>query len=147
MGAREQLQKQIDKKEEEIFELQDRIRAAGAYLQGLQDALKLLPKEEGAPKEITLRHGSLIAQARDVIRARGVPMHVTEILTALKRPDNSANRVSLSGSLAAYVRDKKIFTRPEPNTFGLLEFDVAGLKDSVELNLGEETSEEVKAAS
>jgi hypothetical protein len=47
------------------------------------------------------------------------------------------NRSALSGSIAAYVRKGEIFTRPAPNTFGLLE-----LGNSVELplNFGEENA-------
>lgn len=122
MGARQQLQKQIDKKYEEIMDLERKLTEAQSYVAGLEDAMKLLPKEDEVGREVVLRHGTAVAQARDAIRARGVPLHISEILAALKRPDNPANRVALSGSIAAYVRKGQIFTRTGPNTFGLIEF-------------------------
>lgn len=58
---------------------------------------------------------------RDHILKEGRPAHVTELLGALGREPTRENRASLSGSLAAYVRKGEMFTRPSPNTFGLIE--------------------------
>jgi hypothetical protein len=35
---------------------------------------------------------------------------------------NKSTRAAVAGSLSAYVRNGEIFTRPAPNTFGLIEF-------------------------
>ena len=65
---------------------------------------------------------NLVGKARDAIQKAGHPLYVTDLLAAIgKDPDDKDNKTSLSGSLAAYVRDGKIFTRPEPNTFELIE--------------------------
>jgi len=64
-----------------------------------------------------------LSQARDAIRKAGKPLHITQILVAIGRANTKQTRLALSGSLATYVRRDEIFTRPEPNTFGLLEFD------------------------
>jgi hypothetical protein len=50
-------------------------------------------------------------------------MHINEILKALGSPVDSKHKLSLGGSLANYVRKGQIFTRPAPNTFGLLEMN------------------------
>jgi hypothetical protein len=48
-------------------------------------------------------------------------MHLTDILLAMGQEASRANSASLGSSLAAYVRRGEIFTRPAPNTFGLVE--------------------------
>src|SRR4051812_27472731 len=111
MGMAVELKKRIEKQTKtlnEIFEkmqsLEGEYRAAEAYMQALQDMFKLLPKDEQeseAAPEITMRAGSLVAQARDVLVKRGEAMHVNELLKAMGKDSNSKkDRLSLSGSLA-----------------------------------------------
>jgi len=122
MGLREELQKRIERKQQEIHELRLQIREAEAYIQGLQDTIRLVPKEASTtPAEISLRPGTSVSKSRDAIKAAGKPLHITEILRAIGRPVDKNNRVALSGSLAAYVRKGEVFARPLPNTFSLLE--------------------------
>jgi hypothetical protein len=124
MSLREELQKRIEKKQAEIRDYNDRIREANAYLQGLQDTLKLIPKEdEFGSQEVTLRHGSNIAKARDVLKAAGKPLHITEILKAMGQSSDKKHRLALAGSIAAYARKGMVFTKPAPNTFGLVDSD------------------------
>jgi hypothetical protein len=123
MGVRENLRKILDKKQQEIDDLELRLRDARVYLQAVQDSMRLLPREnslnDDPPKE--LRPGTLVAKARDAIRSVGRPVHIADLLKMLGKPIDKNNRVSLSGSLSAYVRNGQIFTRPAPNTFGLIE--------------------------
>jgi len=65
----------------------------------------------------------LIDKARTALRRVGKPLYIEELLRAMGKEVNKKNRVSLSGSLGSYVRQEYIFTRPAPNTFGLIEFD------------------------
>lgn len=124
MSLRSELEKRIEKKQFEIREYQDRIREASAYLQGLQDTLKLIPKEdEFGVQEVSLRHGSNVGKARDALRGAGKPLHITEILKALGQPTDKKHRLALAGSIASYARKDVIFTKTAPNTFGLIEFD------------------------
>lgn len=118
MNTRDQLQKLLDRKQQEVNDLQIEIERAKAYIQAVQDSMKFLPKNS-EHAQILLRPGSALAKAQEILRKAGKPLHITEILKALnEKPDK---RVSLSGSLSAYVRNGQIFTRPAPNTFGLLE--------------------------
>lgn len=123
MGLREELQKRIEKKQQEIQEFRLKIREAEAYVQGLQDTIRILPKESGQrqSREVSLRPGTSLAKAREVILAAGKPLHINEILRAIGRQADKSNRVALSGNLAAYVRKGEVFSRPFPNTFDLLE--------------------------
>ncbi len=126
MGARESLQKLIDRKQAEIVRLEKELRDAKVYIQAVQDSFRLLPKEisvETSPRE--LRAGSMLAKVQEFLRKQGKPEHISAILEHLGKPQDKQNRVSLSGSLGAYAKELRIFTRAAPNTFGLIEFGEA----------------------
>ena len=126
MALRDEIQKKIERKQQEIVDLERgfevQIASARAYIQALLDLLKTLPRDgEGSNPEQVLRQNSIMARAREAILGAGRPLHINEILRALGRPLDSPNKVSVAGSLANYVRKGEIFSRPAPNTFGLLE--------------------------
>jgi hypothetical protein len=123
VALREELQKRIERKQEEIRELEVRLRESQAYLAALQDMIKIVPRDpaEAFNPDQVLRPGSAVAKARDAIKAAGRPLHITELLKALDRVVDKNNRVSLTGSLNGYAKRGEIFTRPAPNTFGLVE--------------------------
>jgi hypothetical protein len=125
MGARETLQRLADRKVQEIGELEHQIDLAKSYLQALQDSMKALPRElpaqaNGDESQSDLRPGTLLARTRDAIQKHGKPMHITEILAVLGIENTKNARVSMVGSLGAYVRKGQIFSRPGPNIFGLI---------------------------
>ena len=128
MGVRQDFERRIAKKNQEIADLELRLRDARSYVQALRDAMKIVPKDmlEQTASGRGLRPGSALFRARRVIKKAGKPLHIMEILKAMGKPQDKSNRVSVSGSLAAYVRKKEIFTRPEPNTYGLYEFESGG---------------------
>jgi hypothetical protein len=127
VAIKEELQTRIGRKQEEIRELEMRLREAQSYLAALQDMSKLLPRDQNTtsdPRQ-ALRPGSAVARARDAIKKAGKPLHITEVLNAIGSEADKKNRISLSGSLFGYVRRGEVFTRPAPNTFGLREFQHA----------------------
>jgi hypothetical protein len=122
MNERRKIEERLRKKEEEIQDLEAKIRDARIYMQALQDVLKILPRSpDKSSNGGALRSGSGMSQVRDFILKEGRPAHVSELLEALGKEATRETRASLSGSLAAYVRKGEIFTRPSPNTFGLIE--------------------------
>jgi len=124
MGARESLQKLIDRKLAEIDRLEQQLRDAKVYVQAVQDSFKLLPKEEtGAETSKELRPGSALARVQEFLKREKTPQHISAILEFLGKPIDKQNRVSLTGSLAGYARDRRIFAKTGPNTFGLIEFE------------------------
>jgi hypothetical protein len=126
MGLRESFQKMIDKKQQEIRALEGQLREAEVYVQALQDSMKLLPRDSsGEPAEHTLRPGSALAKAREVLKAAGTAMPIGDILKSLGKPQDKKHRVSLAGTLSGYARKGKVFTKTAPNTFGLVEFGAA----------------------
>jgi hypothetical protein len=137
MGIRDQFQKLIDRKNQEIKDLEMQTEKARTYIQALQDSMRFLPKDASASDvEQVLRPGTALAKTQEILRQTAKPMHITDILKALGKPADKKNRLSLSGSLSTYVRNKQIFNRPAPNTFGLIEMSKqAGLPDAGELEL------------
>ena len=131
MDLRKELNRKIERKQSEIQqwqadmrELETRVREANAYVAGLEETLKLLPKETASETAIgALRPDSAVANAREVIMKAGKPLHINEILKALGKAVSHDTKASLSGSIGAYVRNKQFFTRPAPNTFGLVELE------------------------
>jgi hypothetical protein len=123
MGLREDFQRRIEKKQQEIRDLELKIAEARAYIQALQDTAKLLPRNgtNSVERQPDLRPGSIIAKAREAIRKHGKPVYISELLEAVGLTNSKKHKTSLSGSLAGYVRRNEIFTRPAPNTFGLKE--------------------------
>lgn len=67
----------------------------------------------------------MVSKAVELIKKTGRPMHVKEILEGIGKKDTKKERVSLSSSLGMYYRKNEIFTRPAPNTFGLISMEVA----------------------
>ena len=138
MGLAGDIRKRIDKKWKDIRDLEEQrnrvqqqlrefnaqLREAHAALQAYEDVLKMTPvdAEDDKSTEPKLRPNSAVALARDILRKHGQAMHVTKILEALGRQTSHEQKVALSGSLSAYFRSGQIFTRPEANTFGLLEW-------------------------
>jgi hypothetical protein len=121
MQIQREIERRIEKKRQEIAGFKQQLNTAETYLEALEDTLKLLPKE--GDKEVVLRQGSDLSRARDFIKERGQPQHVNEILKGIGKEANKANKTSLSGSLGGYVRKGIIFTKPAPNTFGLIEME------------------------
>lgn len=115
--------KEIEKLEMERQRIEVEIEMAQAFINGLQRAIQLLPRDlaEGKKPEEILRANSDPAKAREAILAAGKPLYIAEILSQLKIEDSKESRVSVSGSLGAYARKGEIFVKVAPRTFGLVE--------------------------
>ncbi len=143
MGLREKFQKRIDEKRQEIASLQNRIRDLKVYVQAVEDTMRLLPRENQEDRSSDLRTGTNIHKAYAALSERGAPMHISDIVKAIGKPDEHDNRVALGGSISAYVRKGQLFTRPAPNTFGLLEFPQKPAANVPPPNFGVEERDEL----
>jgi hypothetical protein len=132
VAIKEELRKRIERKQEEIREIEIRLREAQSYLAALQDMLKLIPRDQDEDPSQVLRPGSAVCRAREAIKKAGKPLHITEILIALGAETSKKNRVSLSGSLSGYAKRGEVFLRSAPNTFGLREFPPARMRANAE---------------
>jgi hypothetical protein len=124
VSARAKVEKIIDEKRSEIRQLQAKINDARIYLGALEDTLRILPKDPEPGIDVDLRPGTIIYKAREILSSKGEPMHIADLLKALGKPNDNTNRAAVSGSISAYYRKGQIFTRPAPNTFGLVEYPV-----------------------
>lgn len=124
MSARSQIEKKIQAKQQEIADFELQIEKAEAYIQGMQEVLRLLPREEGdtVSTEQLPRHGSAMAKTRELLLETGKPMHITEILKGIGKENTKGQRLSVSGSLRSYARKGQVFTQEGGNIFGLVEF-------------------------
>lgn len=129
MNEWKKIEDRLKKKELEVMALEEQIKAARVYIQALQDVLKMLPKPAIAN---TLRSGSAVALARNIIIDQAEPVHIATMLDLMKKEPSRENRASLTSSLAAYVRRGEVFTRPAPNTFGLIELGHTNTEDAAE---------------
>ena len=141
MSERSVIEAKIKRKETEIQSLDKKLEAARVYLHALRDILKAVEKEAADDRsdETALRKGSSVAQAREAILTLGIPVHIDDLLRHLGRELSRQNKASLTGSLAAYVRREEIFTRPSPNTYGLIElnhFSVDAIPDEPPQDFG-----------
>jgi hypothetical protein len=134
MGLREDILKRIERKQQEIKELELRIRDSSTYMQALQDALKLVPRNEegGAPEEVSLRVGTDLWKAREAILKAGKPLHITDIAKAIGKPNDKRSRVALVGGIGRYARKNVVFTKTAPNTFGLAEMQPTAVRTRTE---------------
>ena len=123
MSSRRKIEAKIAKKVQEIQEFEGDIREAKVYIHALQDVLKMLPrdKDSDSPTKDILRTGSMASAAREVILKANRPLHISELLDVLGKKRDRKSGAALASSLSAYVRRGEIFTRPKPNTFGLVE--------------------------
>jgi hypothetical protein len=133
VSARAKIEKIIEEKKREMWNWQAKINEARIYVSALEDTLRILPKDPEPGVDIDLRPGTIIYKAREILGAKGEPMHIADLLKALGKPNDNTNRAAVSGSISAYYRKGQIFTRPAPNTFGLVEYP-ARMQSALQLN-------------
>ena len=124
MDARVELEKRIEFELQKLTELQGQLWKTEAFIQGLQTALKLLPKEATAistRNQGMIRAGSDVQKAKELLEREGLALHISQILVGIGKDNTKRNRASLSGSLARYARKDQMFVRTGPNEFGVTE--------------------------
>jgi hypothetical protein len=130
MSERKMILDRLRKKESEVLALEEKLKTARIYVQALLDLVKAIEKDDfGANPESNLRPGSAVTQARDAVLAAGVPLHINELMESLGKDVSREARASLTSSLSSYVRRGELFTRPAPNTFGLIELGHVNFED------------------
>ena len=133
MKMADKIQRQISKKQEEISalegelaKLRSHITEAHGVITGLEAALQLIPKE---PSEsdfqqdvASIRSGSDVERAYEFLCARGESTRIEVIVEGIGKENTKKTRQALAGQLSYNYREGRIFTRPAPNTFGLLQW-------------------------
>ena len=123
---REDLQRRIERKRQEVEGFKRQAELGEAYINALTEALRMVPREGTVLSESNgnsgLRKGSMPAAAHQALRRVGHPVHVKDLLELIGKKPTRLNYSSLSSSLTAYTRKGEVFSKPAPNTFGLLEW-------------------------
>ena len=123
MRAEREIQKKINAKILEVKELEEKLSNARSAIDAFKEAMKLVSKAQSVNGGGTLQPGSMVFKAHRILQTAGKPLHIKDLSERIWKEPTKTNRVSLSSSLAGYVRNESIFTRPRPNTFGLLDFE------------------------
>lgn len=93
---------------------------------GMEIAFKLISKRSNisfSARSHDLRPDSEIFKVREILRDAKQPLHIDEILIRLGKSGDNKKKLSLAGSLASYVKQRRIFKKTLPNTFVLIELD------------------------
>ena len=124
MRLRIELEKKVEKEKAKIADLRSQIDKAEAFVAGLQEALRMLPKEgtPDKPPEAAMRAGSDMSKVRDLLKKVGKPLYISDILKGIGKEVTPTNRTSISGSLDNYARRGTVFTKVATRTYGLVDF-------------------------
>jgi len=137
MELKAKLQKQIDKKMAEITERDSQISALqaendrdNAFIQGVQESIKAIPDEllctetkRRQSKSRAVKAGSSSEKALTALRELGKPTHINELAVKMGSSISQEAIKNIASSLRQSANNERIFTRPAPNTFGLIEWD------------------------
>jgi len=116
---------------EAIQQTKREIAKLTSQLVALEDAaerMKVLPVNGGKLRRSKtgiardeIKPGSHTANAIKVLREAGKPLSVDELLKRMAESGKTPPKSSLVSALARYVNKAKIFYRPKPGIYGLLE--------------------------
>jgi len=108
---------------EEMAVLRKELEAARALLSEGQTPRRVVRHAGRRPKgQEPIKPDSSAGLALKILRERGRPMHANAILQRIREQNHEVNKGTLIGQLTRYVNQRIVFNRPEPNTFGLLEW-------------------------
>ena len=83
-----------------------RTREGLAYVSGLEETLKLLPKETATDAGMALRPDSALSKARDIILRAGRPLHISELLKSLRSSSHSQHTRRIKRELGGVCAEK-----------------------------------------
>ncbi len=112
--------KEIEYLSEQIKALQEDLKSKILFVEGMEETLKFINKSNSPSKNVVLRPGSDLDKVRKLLLESDTPLHINLILGKIGKEETKAAKLSLAGSLSSYVRKNQIFTKPNPNTFGLI---------------------------
>ncbi len=140
------LEEKIKQSQDDIEDWKDEISTAQITINELQSLYNLIPSANVNGSQPAFRQNSDGWLVHRLLLKAGQPLYIDEILVQLDREITSDSRASLAGQLGGYVRKGQVFTRPEPNTFGLREWEVNGQKkEPLPLSLADESDERAGA--
>lgn len=131
MSLQSELEIRIARERRRVAELRNELIRRESFIQGLEAALSLLAADRpsGGYQDTgeSLRSGSDVSKAQQLLCTAKRPLHISEILTGIGKEDTKQKRASLGSSLARYARKGEVFQRgPRPNEFAVIPDGSAG---------------------
>jgi hypothetical protein len=124
MAVREDIEKRIEREKQKISDLQKQIERCNAFILGMQEALKFIPKTgEKITKEYYFRSGDT-KQAYEVLKQSAKPLSINEILSLIGKEPTKQNKASLSSSLHRAVKKSGLIKKVASNMFTITENEV-----------------------
>ncbi len=74
------------------------------------------------PRRNSFDPASSVGRALTILREEKRPMHANDLIKRIHERGTRVHIRTLTSSLSKLVRDKRVFTRPGPNVFGLTEW-------------------------
>jgi hypothetical protein len=136
MGIKEDIEKRIEKERQKISDLRSQIELAESFVQGLQEALRLIPRSDSTKHTqigFYFRSGDT-KQAYEELKKSGKPMRIDEILRAIGKSDNRQNRASMASSLHRAAKKSGIIKKVGANTFAVSDM-VIGINEEESVSL------------
>ena len=103
MSQQPGIEARIVRERKRVVELRSEIIRREAFIQGLEAALGLLsgnrPVGGYQPQGESLRLGSDVSRAQELLSRARRPLHISAILTGIGKDDTKQNRASLGSSL------------------------------------------------
>lgn len=117
---------------EAIQQTKREIASLTSQLVALEDAaerLKALPENGGKSRRSKtgiardeIKPGSHTAKTVEILREVRKPLPVDDLLKRMAEKGKAPPKASLVGALSRHVNKGKVFYRPKPGVYGLLEF-------------------------
>ena len=114
----------LDGLRQEVATLEAELKAIGAVAQGRPPQAKLPLRRTRRAKIGSIQPGSSTDWARRVLKEAGRPMSVELILHAIEQAGGPEfPKPTIVSNLSRYFNRQDTFCRPNPNVYGLIEFE------------------------
>lgn len=98
-----------------------------AFLKAWTETLREFPGlEVGSALSIDRLRTGMVKDVYDLLMKIGKPLHIKAIIQGIGKPVSDNLIISLSTQINRYVARKKIFTRPDSMTYGLMMYATFG---------------------
>lgn len=133
-GAIKEIQDQIKAKkaaiklaQAELYELETELASAWALLKNSAPrGRRPLRKPRAGSVGVSYKIDSSVGHAVEVLREVKHPLHIDALVQSIRERGHEAQKTTLVGNLSRYVRESKIFSKPERSHYGLLEWEEEG---------------------
>jgi hypothetical protein len=123
-----QIDAQRAEKAAELATIENRMREAFGILSGqAEPAAKAKSRHGfvGGKRSRPIQHGSSVWWSAKVLHMLGKPLHIKTLISWISKESGEEFKpATLVSNLTRYVRYGDTFTRPAPNTFGLIDFSL-----------------------